>query len=110
MQSRAVLSLVLALVSPALPAQTPDLSQALKERVSAFQTAWNAHDAVAVSALFTADADQLMGDGPVTQGTNALQQWWRDRFAAMPKGTSIVFTVRSVRVITPDVAPLNVLA
>src|SRR5436305_561058 len=77
---------------------------------SAFQTAWNAHDAVAVSALFTPDADQLMGDGPVTQGKNAVQQWWRDRFAAMPKGTSIVLTVRSVRVITPDVALLNVLA
>src|SRR5438477_11548373 len=95
----AVLVLVFVVGSSHAGAQAPPLSQSLKERVAAFQAAWNAHDAAAVSAFFAPDADQIMEDGPTTQGRAALQQWWRDRFATMPKGTSISLSVRAVRAV-----------
>src|SRR5688500_18487967 len=89
-----------ALACSELRAQTSDPTPALKERVSAFQTAWNAHDAAAVAALYAPDADQIMGDGAIAQGKAAIQRWWTDRFATAPKGTTISFSVRSVLRIT----------
>ena len=94
----------------AIGAQTPDPTPALKERVAAFQTAWNAHDGAAVAAIYAPDADQAMGDGAVVQGRPAIQKWWIDRFATTPKGTAISFAVRGVRSITADVAVINVVA
>jgi uncharacterized protein (TIGR02246 family) len=94
----------------AIGAQTSDPAPALKEQVAAFQTAWNAHDAAAVAALYAPDADQIMGDGAIAQGKPAIQKWWTDRFATTPKGTAISFSVRGVRSITADVAVINVVA
>lgn len=93
-----------------VPAQTPDPSQALRSRVQAFQTAWNSHDAAAVAAFFTDDADQIMGDGPTTRGLPALQQWWRDRFASMEPGRRITLTVSSLRLLSPGVAVIDTVA
>ncbi len=94
----------------AAQAQTPDVSQALRARVEAFEAAWNAHDASAVVALFSEDADQIMGAGPTTRGRQALQQWWRDRFANMAQGRRIALSVSSLRLIAPDVALINTAA
>jgi uncharacterized protein (TIGR02246 family) len=104
------LFILLAIGVATLAAQGPDPSDVLKQRVLAFQSAWNAHDAVAVTALFSADADLIMEDEPLVQGKSAILHWWRDRFAAMAKGTSISLTVRTVRSLTSDVALLNVAA
>jgi uncharacterized protein (TIGR02246 family) len=93
-----------------VPEQTPDPSQALRNRVQAFQTAWNAHDGAAVAAFFTDDADQIMGDGPTTRGLPALQQWWRDRFTIMEPGRRITLTVSSLRLAGPDVGVIDTLA
>lgn len=93
-----------------LRAQTSDPSQALRNRVQAFQTAWNAHDAAAVAAFFTDDADQIMGDGPTTRGLPALRQWWRDRFASMEPERRITLTVSSLRALSPGVAVIDVVA
>jgi uncharacterized protein (TIGR02246 family) len=110
MRSVIVGVVAVALVCSELGAQTSDPTPALKERVSAFQTAWNAHDGAAVAALYAPDADQIMGDGAIAQGKAAIQRWWIDRFATAPKGTTISFSVRSVRGITADVAVVNVVA
>src|SRR5262245_52871913 len=102
--------LLVALAPTILSAQVSDPSQALKQRVAAFQTAWNAHAAATVTALFAPDGDLIMEDGPFVQGRSAVQQWWHDRFAGMAKGTSIALTVRTVRPVTSDVALLNIVA
>jgi uncharacterized protein (TIGR02246 family) len=107
-----VLWIVLLMMSPhSAPAPLQDPSvQAIRAQVETFQTAWNAHDPVALSALLTEDADQIMGDGPNTSGRQALQQWWKNRFATMEPGRTITLTVTSVRLITPDVGLLNTIA
>src|SRR5262249_19185244 len=85
-------------------------ADALKSRVADFQRAWNAHDGAAVAACFTPDGDQIMDDGPLTQGKQALQEWWRNRFATTERGVAITLVVRTVRLISADVALLNVVA
>ncbi len=104
-------AVVVLMASPSVAysqAQTPD--QALRGTVESFQTAWNAHDAAAVVALFIDDADQVMGDGPMTIGRQALQQWWGARFAGMEAGRRITLTVSAVRLVTPQVAVINTVA
>jgi uncharacterized protein (TIGR02246 family) len=88
--------------------QAPD--RALRDMVESFQTAWNAHDAAGVVAMYADDADQVMDDGPTTVGRQALQQWWAARFAAMEPGRRITLSVSAVRLVTPDVAVINVVA
>ena len=110
MRNSALLILLTVCGPATLAAQTPDLTQVLKQRVTAFQSAWNAHDAAAVTAFFTTDGDLIMEDGPTVQGKAALQQWWHDRFAEVTTTTAITLTVRAVRPIAPDVVLLNALA
>jgi uncharacterized protein (TIGR02246 family) len=88
--------------------QAPD--RVLRDMVESFQTAWNAHDAASVVAMYTDDADQVMHDGPTTVGRQALHQWWAARFAAMEPGCKITLSVTAVRLVTPDVAVINVVA
>src|SRR5712692_2470642 len=102
MRIASVVALVIVTASPNVArAQAQDPSQALRARVQLFQTAWNAHDAGAVAAFFADDADQVMGDGPTTVGRQALEQWWRARFASMEPGRRITLTVSSLRLIAP---------
>jgi len=90
-------------------AQTAEVSHALRNRVEAFQTAWNAHDAAGVAAFFTDDADQVMGDGAAVSGP-AIQRWWQESFATMEPARRITLTVSSVRLLSPDVALINTVA
>src|SRR5262249_17458844 len=92
--------------NPAL-AQNQEATAALRGRVEAFQTAWNAHDAAAVAAFFVDDADQIMGSGAVTKGRSAIEPWWRDQFAAMAKGEKLQLVATDVRMVSPDVGLIN---
>jgi len=103
------LAVVTGLANPVYP-QSQEPSQPLRTIVQSFQTAWNAHDAGAVVAFYTDDADQVMNDGPTTVGRQALQQWWRSRFASMEPGRKIALTIAAVRLITPEAAIINVIA
>src|SRR5713101_5475576 len=105
------LAVVVLMASPCVAhpqAQAPD--QALRGMVESFQTAWNAHDAAAVVAMYTDDADQVMADGPTTVGRQALQQWWAARFASMEPGRRISLSLSAVRLVTPEVAVINTVA
>lgn len=97
------------LSSVVVGAQTADVSHALRDRVEAFQTAWNSHDAAGVAASFTDDADQIMGDGAATSGP-ALKRWWQETFATMEPARRITLTVSSLRLVSPDVALINTVA
>lgn len=80
---------------------------ALRTLVQTFQEAWDAHDATRLAELFTDDADQIMGNGPVTVGRAAIRRWWDTRFAEMERGRRIALTLNSVRLISPDVGVIN---
>ena len=105
-----LIALLLAPARNTLYAPPQDPSQALRQMVQAYQTAWNTHDAAAVVAFYTEDADQVMQGGATTVGREALTQWWRTRFAAMEPGRKIALTVTAVRLVTPQVAIVNTIA
>ncbi|MEJ2757762.1 MAG: SgcJ/EcaC family oxidoreductase [Anaerolineales bacterium] len=80
----------------------------LNDRVEAYQQAWNTHQASAVAAFFTPDADMIIGNGPRFVGREAIQNSWEgyfDKIAATRQGT---FTVETYKMLTPDVAILNI--
>ena len=98
--------MLVSLSGVAVRAQPADVSSALRNRVEAFQAAWNSHDAAGVAAFFTDDADQIMGDGATTSGP-ALRQWWQQGFATMEPTRKITITVSSLRLLGPDVGLIN---
>jgi len=85
-----------------------EASSELRARMAAYERAWNAHDPAAVAAFFTADADMVMGNGPIASGQGEIQAWWASYFAKISKDRSGSFAVTSIRLLTPDVALVNV--
>lgn len=91
-----------------LDAQTPEVSDALRARVEAYETVWNTRDPAAVAAFFTDDADMIMGNLPTARGRKPIQDWWGKYFAAIEPERRGTFEVLSLRLITPDVALINI--
>jgi len=88
--------------------QTARDSIALRARINAYRTAWNTHDASAVSAFFSDSADFVMGNQPEAVGRQAIRGWWRDYFSDQEPGRELTLDVQSVRFVGPDVAVVNV--
>jgi uncharacterized protein (TIGR02246 family) len=80
----------------------PD-EQAIRESAAAFARAFNAMDAKAVAALFTANAEIVDQAGRRVQGREAIQQVFAGVFQAHPK-SQIKITVQSVHFLTPSLA------
>jgi len=91
-----------------LKAQTPQASDALRARVETYERQWNTHDPAAVAAFFTVDADMIMGNLPRVQGRQAIQDSWAKYFAAIEVERRGTFEVVSLRLITPEVALVNI--
>ena len=80
----------------------------LAELVRSYQRVWNSHDGGAVAALFTEDADMVMGADPRAQGRAAIADWWQAYFAGIDRGRTGAFAIDAARLVSPDVAILNV--
>ena len=65
-------STVATLIPAVMTAQTAKDSAAVAARIDAYKTAWDTHDASAVAALFTEDADFVMGNQPAAVGRRAI--------------------------------------
>lgn len=102
----ALLALLLA-SSDAVTAQVTADSIAVLERLEAYQEIWNGHDASALAAFFTEDADMIHGNGSITRGRLAIQEWWRNYFAQQEPERRASFAVTSLRHITDDVCLIN---
>jgi len=81
---------------------------ALRERVEAYRKAWNRHDASAVAAFFTEDADFVMGNQPLKRGRQGIRDWWRDYFARQEPERGLTLVLNAVRFVAADVAVINV--
>jgi uncharacterized protein (TIGR02246 family) len=92
----------------AVAAQTPADSVAVRAFVEAYRTTWNEHDPSALAAFFTTDADMIMGSDSAALGREPIQGWWRDYFARQEPERRLAIDVHAVRLVTPDVAVLNV--
>jgi uncharacterized protein (TIGR02246 family) len=73
-----------------------------------YTATWNTHDGDALSALFAADADLIMGNLPGIDGRKAIGEWWNTYFSRIDEGRKGEFEVLSVRDISPDVRLANI--
>jgi len=80
----------------------------LRQRVEAYQSAWNAQDASAVAAFFSIDADLVLGTLPAIRGREAIEAWWRAYFKRQETERRASFDVTSARLLTPTDAVVNV--
>jgi len=75
-----------------------------------YTSVWNTHDGAALGALFSADADLIMGNHPRVEGREAIGGWWQTYFSQVDAGRMGKFVVVSEREIAPGVRLLNVLS
>jgi uncharacterized protein (TIGR02246 family) len=89
-------------------AHSETLSRELETTVARYISSWNTHDANVLAAHFDADADMIMGTGPILEGRTAIGAWWRAYFAAQEPERELTIEMLSTRSITTDVALINV--
>jgi uncharacterized protein (TIGR02246 family) len=110
---RAVLALLLCVaLSPAVLRAKPADSQgedsaAIKKLFADFNDAFNAHDAHAVSLLFTDDSDFITIQGATTTGKAEIEQHLAPLFAGRLKTVHRDVTLRGIRFVRPDVATVD---
>lgn len=92
----------------ATSAQAVADSIALRARIDAYRTVWNRHDASAVAAFFSENADLMMGNQPEAVGRQAIQNSWRDYFSHQEPERHLTLNIESLRFVAADVAVVNV--
>ena len=88
-------------------AQTVGDSVSVYKLVKAYQHTFSTRDATAVSEFFSEDADVLVGNLLEARGRQAVRDFWDAYFTKQEPGRRAVFTVNSFRMITEDVAVIN---
>lgn len=88
-------------------AQTIEDSVAVHARIEAYQKAWNTHEAAKVAGFFSPDADFIMGNLPLIHGREDIKRWWRAYFEKQEPGRKETFGINSIRIISDDVALVN---
>lgn len=88
--------------------QSERLSRELETEVARYNSSWNTHDSDVLAAHFNADADMIMGTGPILEGRTAINGAWREYFAAQEPERELTIELLSARSITTDVALINV--
>jgi uncharacterized protein (TIGR02246 family) len=88
--------------------QSGRLSRDVETAVARYTASWNTHDSNVLAAHFNADADMIMGTGPILEGRTAIMGWWREYFAAQEPERKVTIELLSTRSITTDVALINV--
>lgn len=89
-------------------AQSSASAQELRDTVKQYVATWNAHDPSILAEIFAADADMIMGNGPILSGRPAIESWWRDYFAVQEPERTLTIEVQDTRTISADVVLLNV--
>ena len=85
-----------------------DVSNSVISRVKAYENAWNTHNSDDIVAFFTEDADMVMGNSPIAVGRDAIRDWWEKYFGQIHSTRIGVFTIDSMRIISPEVVLLNI--
>jgi uncharacterized protein (TIGR02246 family) len=78
--------------------------------LEAYASAWNTHDGDVLAALFTTDADIMMGNLPLIVGRKAIRDWWQIYFSRIDEDRKGNFELLSTRVIAPGVKLVNILS
>jgi len=101
-------SLIIAVCPSPAVTQTAADSVSVRTFIEAYQRTWNTHDASALAAFFTEDADMVAGNVPASRGRQAIRDYWQDYFAMQEPGRQLTLDVVPVRFIAPDVAVVTV--
>jgi uncharacterized protein (TIGR02246 family) len=79
----------------------------LESLTDALMQAWNAHDPVALCALYAADADFMGASDTMIQGRAAILAHYRELFATNFAQSSLAINALKVRMLTPRSAVLH---
>lgn len=88
--------------------QSGTLSEELNARIRQYVDTWNSHNAADLAEYFTADADMIMGNGPILDGRKAIQSAWREYFAVQEPERRLTIEIQAIRRLTAEVALVNV--
>src|SRR5215207_8406620 len=86
----------------------PHDRSALERIVKQLESAWNAGDGFAFAAPFTDDADFVNIRADHLQGRNAIAAGHAGIFRSIYAGSVNRYTLKTVRLITPDIALVHV--
>ena len=99
--------LALAVMSSAAPLAAQDRAAdeaAIRAQAVAVENAINNRDAAALVALFTPDADEIIGDGPRLVGREAMRQAQEARQAQQSPTMRFTLEVTDIRFLGQDIA------
>ena len=88
----------------------PSDEQVLRDLVAKLETAWNAGDSLAWTALFAEDADFIHILGGHFHGQTSIERGHRAIFDTIYKGSTNKFTIEKIRPVGSDVAIVFVFA
>jgi uncharacterized protein (TIGR02246 family) len=103
----AAIALATASTEP-VQAQQQDVPAQIRAWVQTYEKAWNTHDAAAVAAFFSEDADLIMGNAPRVVGRDAIRDGWARYFSRLDEARRGRLAIDSLRVVAPDVVLVNV--
>lgn len=95
------------LVLPAV-AQERAAPAELEKRIREFEAAFSAQDAEKVGALFAAEGSLINPMGERADGREAVTALFRKNFEGVLKGTKTRIEIQSARLVTPEVALVDV--
>lgn len=107
-----VLVVLASLVVRTSNAQTPQPSSAdeaaIRNVVQQVEDGWNAHDGKAFASPFASDASYVVVNGMKIDGREAIEKGHTAIFSSIYKDSHNVATVKSIRLLRPDVAVVHV--
>ena len=101
--------------------ETADLLQPqIRMLVHNYEIAFDSHDPVVISGLYTDDADVLARNLPAIHGKKAIFDWWRNYFSKSKSDKLApenwynsmrpILIIDDIKMITPDIARINITA
>jgi uncharacterized protein (TIGR02246 family) len=79
------LCLLLSTTVPSLAQARPKDATAIRNRIAAYEAAVNKHDADAIAAMFTPDADFVFFDGPRIVGRDSIGKVTQESVSRWPR-------------------------
>ncbi len=102
------LAMLMLWLAPAAFAQDPQAEAAIRTIIAAQAAAWDAGDGTAYAKDLAADASFTNLFGMVMYGAPAFAERHRQILATFYKGTTKHHAIRRIRLITPDVAIVDI--
>jgi uncharacterized protein (TIGR02246 family) len=91
-----------------MPSKMDADSSAIKQCVTAWEDAWNRHDARATAMAYVEDGDFSSTTGIPSHGWKELEAHYNEIFTTFLKDAHRTDTVKSIRFLGPDIASVDI--